>query len=201
MLAVSAAILAILKPQAARQALPYVLPLLVAIQIALPGTFSTVRALFLPSGGLVEEQAAATVGSGRVASFGPAVDEASRHPFFGRGFGTRIVGVLEPKKNSFILDDEWLSSTLEIGLVGVVAWAWIFLRFCSRAIRASRGGDDDEHWLLAALAASVASFAVGMVFYDAFSFIQVTFLMIILLGLGSVLLRETSQHRSVRSAA
>ena len=97
----------------------------------------------------------------------------------------------DPRRNSFILDDEWLSSTLELGIVGVIAWVWIFGRFCSRAIRAARSGDDDVHWMLAALAASVVSFAVGMAFFDAFSFIQVTFLMIILLGLGSVLLRET----------
>jgi hypothetical protein len=192
MIAVAAAVLALLKPHAARQALPYVLPMLVAIQIALPGTFATVKALFLPSGGLVEQQAAATVGSGRVASFGPAVDEASRHPFLGRGFGTRIVGADEPKQNSFILDDEWLSSTLEIGLVGVVAWAWLFLRFVFRTGQRSRVGDDDDHWLLAGMCASMLSFAVGMAFFDAFSFIQATFLMFMVLGFGSVLLRETS---------
>jgi polysaccharide biosynthesis protein PslJ len=189
MLAVSAVVLALLKPQAARQALPFVLPLLVAIQLALPGTFSTIQASFFPSGGLVEQQANQSVGSGRVASFGPAVDEASRHPFFGRGFGTRIVGD-DPKHNSFILDDEWLSTTLEIGLVGSAAWLWLFLRFCLRAAKAAREDDTDRGWMLAALAASVAAFATGMIFYDAFSFIQVTFLMIMLLGFGVVLGRS-----------
>jgi polysaccharide biosynthesis protein PslJ len=189
MLGVSAVVLALLRPQAARQALPFVLPLLVAIQIALPGTFSTIKASFFPSGGLVEQQANQSVGSGRVASLGPALDEASTHPFFGRGFGTRIVGD-DPKRNSFILDDEWLSTTLELGLVGLVAWLWIFLRFCTAAVRAAREDDGERGWLLAALAASVAAFAVGMIFYDAFSFIQVTLLMIVLLGLGAVLLRE-----------
>jgi len=62
----------------------------------------------------------------------------------------------------------------------------------SRAGRASRTGDDDEHWLLAAMCASVLSFAVGMGFYDAVSFIQATFLMFMLLGFGCVLLRQTS---------
>lgn len=190
MLGVSAVILALLRPRAARQALPFVLPLLVAIQIAIPGTFSTIRASFFPTGGLVEQQANQSVGSGRVASFGPAVDEASRHPAFGRGFGTRIVGN-DPKRNSFILDDQWLSTTLEIGVVGVLAWIWIFWRFCSSTARAAREDDSERGWLLAALCASVASFAVGMLFYDAFAFIQVTLLMIVLLGLGSVLLRES----------
>jgi O-antigen ligase len=189
MLVVATVVLAILRPNAARQALPFVLPLLVVIQLALPGTFSTIRAQFFPKEGLVSQQAEQDVGSGRVASFGPAVDEAAHHPFFGRGFGTRIVDDV-PERNSFILDDEWLSTTLEVGLVGLIAWAWIFFRFCSKAIRAARMHDDDRAWLLAGLAASIASFAVGMIFFDAFSFIQVTLLMFVLLGIGSVLLRE-----------
>jgi O-antigen ligase len=189
MLCVAAAILGLLRPLAARQALPYVLPLLVAIQIALPGTFATIRASFFPKGGLVEQQAQQSVGSGRVASFGPALDQASRHPFFGRGFGTRIVGS-DPKHNSFILDDEWLSTTLEVGIVGLLAWVWIFGRFCMSAARASKADDTERGWLLAALTAAIASFSVGMLFYDAFSFIQVTIVMIVLLGLGSVLLRD-----------
>jgi len=191
MVGVAAATLAILRPRAARQALPFVLPLLVAIQIALPGTFSTVRELFLPKGGLVEQQANQSVGSGRVASFGPAIDEAAHHPLLGRGFGTRIVGDV-PKRNSFILDDEWLSTTLEIGLVGLIAWVWIFYRFCSRAIREARRNEDERGWLLAALAASIISFAVGMIFFDAFSFIQATFLMVIILGFGAVLIGRSS---------
>ena len=188
MLAVCALVLVVLRPQAARQALPFVLPLLVVIQLTLPGTFATIRQSFFPRGGLVEQQANQSVGSGRVASFGPALDEAAQHPFFGRGFGTRIIGN-DPKHNSFILDDEWLSTTLEIGLVGLVAWVWIFYRFCSRAMAAARRDDSERGWLLAALASAITAFAVGMLFFDAFSFIQSTLLMMILLGLGSVLLR------------
>jgi O-antigen ligase len=195
MAGVAAATLAFMRPKAARQALPFVLPLLVAIQIALPGTFSTVHQLFLPEEGLVEQQENQSVGSGRVASFGPAIDEAAQHPLFGRGFGTRIVGDV-PKANSFILDDEWLTTTLEIGLVGLVAWVWIFFRFCSRAIREAREHDDERGWLLAALATSVVSFAVGMLFFDAFSFIQATFLMVMILGMGSVLLADSPDSAS-----
>ena len=50
--------------------------------------------------------------------------------------------------------------------------------------------DSERGWLLASIAASVAAFAVGMFTYDAFSFIQVTFLMFILVGLGAALLAE-----------
>jgi O-antigen ligase len=196
MILVAATILAVLKPHAARMALPFVLPMLVAIQIALPGTFSTIRASFFPSGGLVEQQANQEVGSGRVASFGPAIDELSGHPLFGRGFGTRIVETENPKRNSFILDDEWLSTTLEIGLVGLVAWLWIIIRFCQRAARGSQT-DDDRGWMLAALASSAGAFGVSMLFYDAFSFIQATLLFIVILGIGCVLLRPPEEDEAV----
>ena len=189
MLVAAGVILAVLRPDAARQALPLVLPLLVAIQLVLPGTFSTIRQSFFPAGGLVAQQANQSVGSGRLASFGPALDELSGHPFFGRGFGTRIVGA-DPRRNSFILDDEWLSTTLEIGVVGFVAWVWIMVRFSTRAARMSKEGDDDRSWLLAALSASVGAFAVGMAFYDAFSFIQTTFLLIVVLACGCVLMQS-----------
>ena len=195
MLLAGAAILGAQKPKAARMALPYLLPLLIAIQLALPGTFATMRAAFFPKEGLVEQQAAQQVGSGRVASFGPAMEELSHHPLFGRGFGTRIVEEDDPKRNSFILDDEWLSTTLELGIAGFVAWTWLLVRFCLKARRTSAvyGDDDDRGWLLAALCASVGAFAVGMLFFDAFSFIQATMLLVVLIGVGSVLMRPQNE--------
>ena len=47
----------------------------------------------------------------------------------------------------------------------------------------------DDDWLFAGLAASVASFAIGMLTFDAFSFTQVTFLFWVILGLSAALLR------------
>ena len=73
------------------QGLPFILPMLVAIQIALPGTFATVRASFFPSGGLVEQQAARRSAADAWRRSGRRSTRLSRHPFFGRGFGTRIV--------------------------------------------------------------------------------------------------------------
>ena len=53
----------------------------------------------------------------------------------------------------------------------------------------------DDDWLFAALAASVASFAVGMLTFDAFSFTQVTFIFWILLGLSADSLRISGRRR------
>ena len=56
--------------------------------------------------------------------------------------------------------------------------------------RAREDLDSPDAWLYAALGSSIASFAFGILFYDAFSFIQVTFFAFILIALGAMLLQE-----------
>lgn len=186
MIIVAGAVIAVLRPADARQVRRFILPALIIIHLALPGTLGSIKEAFLPKGGLVAQQSNANVGSGRVASFGPAVAEISRQPLFGVGFGTRIVDIGD--QNAYVLDDEWLSTALETGLLGVAAWVWLFVRYIRRLGRAARDDTSQRGWLLTGLTASVASFAVGMAFYDAFSFVQVTIAVFILFALGSAAL-------------
>jgi len=186
MLLVSGLLLLVWRPET-RRLLPFLLPIAVVAQLVIPGTFGTYQALFFPKHGLVAEQARGTVGQSRVESLSPALDQATQRPLLGYGYGTRIT--VGDDRNSFILDDEWLGTLLDAGIAGVLAWVWLFVRFVRRAGREGRRDMSDRGWLLAVLAASVASFAVGMLFYDAFSFIQVSILCFILMGLGCALLR------------
>ncbi len=118
------------------------------------------------------------------------LSEASGKPFFGEGYGTRITGFNTPDRNAPILDDQWLNNVLDVGFVGLGAWVWLMVRAVRRLFRASRAPSHvDDDWLFAALAASVTSFAVGMLTFDAFSFTQVTFIFWVLLGLSAALLR------------
>ena len=101
-----------------------------------------------------------------------------------------------------ILDNQWLGTLLELGVIGFFGWLWFFARVVRRLGKEAKEDDSDRGWLLVAIAASVAAFAVGMFTYDAFSFIQVTFLMFILVGLGAALIGERPMplaRRSVRS--
>ena len=104
---------------------------------------------------------------------------------FGTGFGTRIT--TGPDANAAILDNQWLASLIETGVVGAFALAWLFGRFVRQVGRAARASPEPESWLLLALTSSVAAYAVGMFLFDAFSFIQVTLVLFVLLGLGSAL--------------
>ena len=111
MLAIVVVTLLILRPVQVKRLWPLALPALVAIHFALPGTIGTLRSTLFPKGGLIAQQANASVGSGRIATLGPALHREFRpNPILGEGFGTRITTKDEvvPVPNGPILDDQWL---------------------------------------------------------------------------------------------
>jgi hypothetical protein len=173
---------------------PAVFPLLIVIHVAMPGTIGTFRYLFNPPGGIAAEQtrlatnADPLLAGGRLRLLRPSIDEWSRKPLLGEGWGTRLSGFNEPERNAPILDDAWLGTLLEIGGIGVVALVWLIVRAVRALGRASRRAPPNDGKLYAALAASLASFSVGMLTYDAFSFIQVTFLFWIVLAIAAAAL-------------
>ncbi len=191
MLAVILVVFAVLRPADARRALPIGLPLLIMMHLAIPGALGSLHAAFVPQGGLVAEQEsdAGQLGSGRVADLGPALDQAAAQPVLGQGYGTRITDNNQEKAN--ILDNQWLGTLLETGIIGVAAWIWLFARTVRRLGARARSDPSDLGLLMTGLAASITAFAVGLFTYDAFSFIQVTYIMFILVALSSVLLRVT----------
>lgn len=202
MLAVGALVILWLRPiQTRRFVLPVLLLLPIVVHVALPGTMGSLKKAFLPEGGLVAEQqkSAGQRGAGRVADLGPALQEYSTRPIWGQGYGTRITDA--ERANADILDNQWLKTLLEIGIVGAIAWLWFLVSIVRRLGRAAKDDDGPSGWLAAALAASVAAFGVGMLTYDTFSFIQVTFLLFIMAALAAVLLRLTAQGTRAAGAA
>jgi hypothetical protein len=194
------------RPVATKRLWPALLPLAVATHFALPGTLGTLKDSFFPKGGLVAQQQHGGKGSGRLATLGPALsNEFSPHPVFGEGFGTRVTTTdTGYAPNAPILDDEWLGVLTETGIAGVVTLVWMFVRFVRRAGRMAKEDDTPEGWLLTGIVAAVASFGVGMMTYDAFSFTQVTFLFFIVMAFGAVLyergLRRTSPSAALEPA-
>ncbi|MDX6476014.1 MAG: hypothetical protein QOH95_1525 [Gaiellaceae bacterium] len=169
---------------------PLLVPLLLVVHFALPGTLGTLQGAFFPKGGLVAEQSAGagTYGSGRIADLGPGLHDAKQHLMLGQGFGTRLTDRNEEKANAPILDDQWLGALLETGFLGVFAWLWLFGRFYRRMMKAARADDTPRAWLLAGLGASILAFAVSLGTYDTFSFIQVTIMAFFQIGLGAAVL-------------
>jgi hypothetical protein len=191
MLAALLVVFLFMKRKETLKLLPMLVPLFVACQIAMPGTLGTFKSIIFPSGSsVIAEQAGGQgAGEGRVADLGPSLEQFKRKPFLGQGIGTRLTSPSDPLVNARILDDQWLASLLEVGAFGVLALLWLYARAVRRLGRAARRDDTPFGWLLAGLGASLFAFAVGMLTYDAFSFIQVTFLSFIFIGLGATALR------------
>jgi hypothetical protein len=174
-----------LRPRETRKAWPVLLPAVVAIHLVLPSTIGTLRASFFPEEGLIanQSQSVGSRGQGRIADLGPALEEYSQRPILGQGLGTRVVDGENP--NAQILDNQWLRSLLETGAAGLFALLWLIGRAVRQLSRCARAETGRAGWLAVALAASITAFAVGMFTFDAFSFIQVTIILFILLGFSA----------------
>jgi O-antigen ligase len=187
-----------LRPADIRRMSWAIVPGLLAIHVALPGTLGALKQSFMPSGGLIAQQqyGAGQSSHARLAAFGPAITMWQKEPLFGRGYGAPVS--IWGSEN---LDDQWLGTLLTTGIVGFVGWLWFVCRAVRRLGREAKRDTTERGWLLAALTASVAGFAAGMLTFDAFAFIQVTLLLFISLALGSALLAdrapvtETPDHR------
>jgi polysaccharide biosynthesis protein PslJ len=175
-----------IKPRDTVRLLPMLVPLVVVIQVVMPGTLGTMKSLLNPSYVIKEQSYDKGSGAGRVADLGPALERWSRQPFLGSGFGTKIADPnAQAGSDQQILDNQWLGSLLEIGAFGVLALLWLYVRAIRRLAARARSDTGPDGWLAMGLAAALISLAVGMFTFDAFAFVQVTFLSFILLGFAA----------------
>ena len=200
MLAVEGIVFLCLKPTETIRLWPALIPALAVVHVAMPGTIGSLKDAFFPKGGLIAQQSKyqadynPLLAGGRIRLIKPMVNEASQKPVFGEGYGTRITGFDSPDRNAPILDDQWLNNVLDVGFIGLGAWVWLMVRSCRKLFGASRrAAEERDSWLFAALGASIASFAVGMLTFDAFSFTQAAFIFWIVLGLSAALLKISAR--------
>ena len=125
-----------------------------------------------------------------------------QRPFFGSGFGSRIV--IGDEANAFILDNQFLGTLLETGARRRDRPRRVPPRAADHApavrVRARRAS--------AATARSpspsrsrVSGYIAAIFFYDAFGFFQTFFILCMLLAVGAWLLTEAPQARGVRADA
>jgi O-antigen ligase len=204
MLVVEVIVFLLLKPKETKRLWPALVPAVVVIHVFLPGQIGSFKDAFFPKGGLIAEQtrlaqdANAELAGGRIRQLKPMISEASRHPLFGEGFGTRISGFNTPERNAPILDNQWLNNLLDVGYIGFFVWVWLFARAVRRLYREARWAEDEgDQWLFAGLAATMFALPIGMLTFDSNGFVQVPFLFWIILGLSAVLIREQELARRV----
>jgi polysaccharide biosynthesis protein PslJ len=191
-----------LRPRQMKRVWPLLLPVIVLTQFAAPGTLGSLKQAFFPEGGLVSEQEALAgdcASSGRVADIGPTLDEVAKKPFTGYGFGTRIV--TGEDSNACILDNQWLGTTYELGLMGFIAWLLFFVKVGRRFGKGAKEDESDEGWLQIAVTASVTAYAVGSFTFDSLGFSQVTFILFLALGLAAAARANADERRGPQAIA
>jgi polysaccharide biosynthesis protein PslJ len=140
------------------------------IWLARPGLLTTVGGLF---GQLGTDQSSKS----RTNAYSEAAPYIVHHPWLGQGFGTFL------PQTYFFVDNQYLTSVLEIGFVGVTALVALFVIgwFTARGAR-RRAADAEGRDLGQCLAASVAAAAVCFGTFDALSFSIAPGLCFLILG-------------------
>jgi len=178
----------------AKTLLVALIPLLIVLKLVVPGVVGTLRYEFSPSEGIVAEQS--VVGSadgGRLNDIPYVIDAVKGSPFFGQGYGARLrgqsdgaavgaSGTFDPQGR--VLDDQWFGTAVDTGLVAVIGWIWLLVRVIRRMGWLARHGPPEAAWLGVSVNAGLIALSVGMLTFDAFSFVQLTFAMYVVLALA-----------------
>jgi O-antigen ligase/polysaccharide polymerase Wzy-like membrane protein len=171
---------------------------------AAPGVISHVYKRFDPKGGLVKQQQtrAGQRGSGRLADLGPGLDRFQQSPLYGYGLGTvatrgDVSGSArdEPAENvSIIFDDQYMNTLVGLGALGFFGVVWFVWGAAFKIGRAAkREPDRPEAPLLRACAISCFGFALGLLTFDAFSFVQSTLIFYVIAAIGLAARRLSSE--------
>jgi polysaccharide biosynthesis protein PslJ len=144
--------------------------------LLVPGLIGTLLGLFT---GISSDSSALS----RTDSYALAGRFITQSPVFGRGFSTFL-----PEYR--ILDNQYLLTLIETGVVGLLALLGVFVAGISSAVQVRRKSQDPRTRQLAqALAASLAAGAVSLALFDALSFPMVPGLIFLVLGVVSALRR------------
>ncbi len=173
---------------------PLLVLLPIVIHFAVPGALGGIYKAFSPQEGLTTDlrTRSGEQGSGRLADIEPGLRAWSESPVYGNGVGVQLTtgeaGAAQTAAGArgavIIFDNEWLNTLVSLGILGVVGVAWFVLGSLVTVGRFARRVPGPRSDLAAACAASIAGFAVSMVVFDAFAFVQATILFFTIAALG-----------------
>jgi polysaccharide biosynthesis protein PslJ len=147
-----------------------------SLNVLVPGLVGTLRGMFST---IVDDPSA----NSRTDSYSAAFEFISRAPVFGRGFRTFM-------PDYRILDNQYLLSAIETGLVGLATLIVLIATAIGCAVLARRRTSDASTRDLAiALAAAMASAASGIALFDQFSFMAAAGCLFVLAGFCGALYR------------
>jgi polysaccharide biosynthesis protein PslJ len=175
-----------LDPKVRPRALAVVVAFIVVTYATTPGLLGTLRELFVNAG-------SDSSISYRTEDYATVEEFIRQSPWFGRGPGTFVAG------SYIILDNQYLLTAIEIGLVGLLVVISYLLAstFLGRGARHS-SKDPTVRDLGQAFAASSLASAVAAITFDAFSFLMFAGVIPLCLGLSGALwkLRRVANRRA-----
>jgi hypothetical protein len=171
------------------------LPMVVVAGLLFPKNIESMLLSLLDVQGVVASQTTSVgmAGQGRLADLGPAFAEVAVNPWFGTGLGSRIV--VGDFANAYILDNQWLGTLMETGVLGVIGLiallVWPAIRMTRFAFTSH--APQSRVFLVFAIATSTIGYLTAMFFYDAFSFMQALLLLAILYAVAAWAMTEGSE--------
>lgn len=167
---------------------PVLFVVVLALHFAAPGVIGAVYHAFTPREGLIQDASgrAGLAGSGRLADIEPGLDLWRTSPLVGIGRGNPLVGGQSGNSNrsSTIFDNQYMSSLVLTGLLGFAAVVCFLVVSASKLLNAGLARRGREGDFLACCGLAATGFAVGIFFFDAFSFVQVTIMYFVITAVG-----------------
>ncbi|HSK15164.1 MAG TPA: O-antigen ligase family protein [Gaiellaceae bacterium] len=184
-----------LRPREVIRYWPLLLVVPVVIKFAVPGALGGIWKAFFPEQGLLASDLYSRQGeggSGRFADIGPGFTLWSQAPFLGHGLGfTPTTGTAQAAQTAegaegaiIYFDNQLLSTLVSVGLIGLLATLWFVWGSLVAVAGAARRTAGELGDLLAMFAISIVGFAVGMVLFDSFAFVQVTIFYFVIVALA-----------------
>jgi O-antigen ligase len=176
---VATSVLIAYRPRMLRMLVPGLIAFVVLVHVFTPGALGGVTSQLLPQnffgfGSTVDRQS----------DYAAVEPDVINRPLLGRGYETY------DQKKYRILDNQYLTTIIGTGVVGILAYLSIFATIFLLAHRLARAGDPDRAGPAIAIAAAAAAMVIGGALLDILALPQLPYLICFFAGFIAVLSRE-----------
>jgi hypothetical protein len=183
------AVLIAYRPRLLRQLIPGAIVLFVLVHIFTPGALGGVGKQLLPQNMF---GVASTVD--RQSDYAAIEPDVVNRPLLGRGYETY------DQKKYRILDNQFLTTIIGTGIVGILSYVSIFLAIFLIAHRVAREGKPDRAPPALAIAAATVAMLVGSGLLDILALPQLPYLICFFAGFAAVLSRELDSESATEAS-
>jgi hypothetical protein len=173
------------RPRAMLRLAPLAIVLFGMVHFVAPGALGAVANQLAP--GSVNE---VDTTRDRVSDYDAIRPDLAAHPLTGRGYGS-----YDQKKHR-ILDNQYLTLAIGVGLLGLLSYFAIFFTAFLSAHRVARSGDPDRAPPAMAAAAAIVAALVASALLDFLALPQIPYLFCFIAAMAVVMAKDLAQKRS-----